>query len=368
MAAGGRRSSGLLIILLAILLIVGLGGAYFLFRNQLAPQQPTAETPALDSQQPMTNIVITTQFVARGTKLSEGVLTMVPYPEKDLVQGTFFTDIASVIGKQAKYDLDARLPLTSSLIVDSPVGSYAAFQIPKGMVAISIPISHLTAVSFAPQPGDHVNIIVALSLVDVDPNFQSILPNYTASVTPPFPGSDSQPPTRSAQIQSGGPASVQGRVELDGTLNEALYVVPSEAQRARTVSQTLVQNAIVLHMGNYLDDKPAEQTPAADLVEPTPVPQAGAEGEEAKPAEPEEITLVVSPQDAVTLNYLMQVGGKLNLVLRSAGDNEKINTEAVTLQFLMDQYAIPNPAKLPYAMQKDDNAAQVNPYVDPNQP
>jgi len=146
MAAGGRRSSGLLIILLALLIIVGLGGAYFLFRNQLAPQTQELTEAPLTEQQPMVNIVITTQFVARGTKLSEAVLTTVPYPQKDLVEGTFFTDMAGVVGKQAKYDLDARLPLTSSLIVDTPLGSYAAFQIPKGMVAISIPISHLSAV------------------------------------------------------------------------------------------------------------------------------------------------------------------------------------------------------------------------------
>jgi len=355
MAAGGRRSSGLLIILLALLIIVGLGGAYFLFRNQLAPQTQELTEAPLTEQQPMVNIVITTQFVARGTKLSEAVLTTVPYPQKDLVEGTFFTDMAGVVGKQAKYDLDARLPLTSSLIVDTPLGSYAAFQIPKGMVAISIPISHLSAVSYAPQPGDHVNIIVSLEMVDVDPSFQSMLPNYTASVIAPGPGGEDTPPTRSVTIVSGGEASAQGRVELDGTLNEAVYVVPSEDQRPRTVSQTLVQNAIVLHLGNYLDDKPVEeeQTAVAEMPEPTPVPQDGEAVEE--PKEPQEITLVVSPQDAVTLNYLMQVGGKLNLVLRSAGDNDNITTEAVTLQFLMDQYAIPNPAKLPYALEMDES-------------
>jgi pilus assembly protein CpaB len=353
MAAGRRRSSGLLIILLAILIIVGLGAAYFMFRNQLTPQQPAATDPAaLDMQQAMVNIVITTQYIPRGTQLTAEVLTTVPYPQKDLVEGTFFTDITAVIGKQAKYDLDARLPLTSSLIADTQVGSYAAFQIPKGMVAISIPISHLSAISYAPQEGDHVNIIVSLSLVDVDPAFQTRLPNYTASVIAPGPGDEDSPATRSATIISGGEGSTQGRVELDGTLNEALYVVPSEDQRPRTVSQTLVQNAIVLHLGNYLDDKQEDDNNLA-VAEPTPVPETTGEEGEATTEDPQEITLVVSPQDAVTLNYLMQVGGKLSLVLRSAGDNEQIKTEAVTLQFLMDQYAIPSPAKLPYALENN---------------
>lgn len=47
----------------------------------------------------------------------------------------------------------------------------------------------------------------------------------------------------------------------------------------------------------------------------------------------------------------MVVGAKLNLALRSAGDAERLTTEAVTLQFLMDQYNIPNPAKLPYSLE-----------------
>ena len=64
------------------------------------------------------------------------------------------------------------------------------------------------------------------------------------------------------------------------------------------------------------------------------------------------MTLIVSPQDAVTLNYVMlNAGAKLNLVLRSASDTKQIKTEAVTLQFLMDQYNIPVPAKLPYGME-----------------
>ena len=66
---------------------------------------------------------------------------------------------------------------------------------------------------------------------------------------------------------------------------------------------------------------------------------------------PDVITLIVSNQDAITLNYLMLAGANLNLVLRSAGDTELKNTEAVTLQFILDQYQIPNPAKLPYGMQ-----------------
>ncbi len=57
----------------------------------------------------------------------------------------------------------------------------------------------------------------------------------------------------------------------------------------------------------------------------------------------------------------------MNLVLRSAGDNEIRNTEAVTLQFIMDQYQIPNPAKLPYGMQPrmDSFPSMIEPFPEP---
>lgn len=315
MAAGGRRrSSGRIIILLAIILIAALGVVVFLFKDQIIPQAPSAQAPTQAAQEKMVNIVITTQFVARGTTMTENTITTVPYPEKDLVTGTFFTDMKEVVGKQAKYDLEARLPLTSSLIVDKAVGSFAAFQIPKGMVALSIPITSLSAVSFAPAIGDHVNIIVSIMLVDVDPNFQSILPNWTAGVVAPGPGGEGQPPSRTVTINGGDKASAQGRIELDGTLNEALYVVPSEPQRARPVTQTLIQDAIVLHVGDYLTDKNANGQ-GSSVQQPTPTPAPAGQEPEATPAaptKPVEITLVVSPQDAVTLNYLMLTGAKLN--------------------------------------------------------
>ncbi len=118
----------------------------------------------------MTTIVITTQKVPRGSVITEDVITTLAYPEKDLVAGTFFTNPKDVVNKQAKYDLEARMPITEGMLVTGQVGSYAAFQIPKGYVAISIPITKLSAVSFAPVVGDHVNIIASMLVVDIDQN------------------------------------------------------------------------------------------------------------------------------------------------------------------------------------------------------
>jgi hypothetical protein len=84
----------------------------------------------------------------------------------------------------------------------------------------------------------------------------------------------------------------------------------------------------------------AQQAPAQNAPTPTPLP-----------APPDVITLIVSPQDAVTLNYLIYGGAQLTLVLRNPRDVDVNATNAVTLSYLLDQYNIPIPVKLPYGFQ-----------------
>jgi pilus assembly protein CpaB len=141
-------------------------------------------------------------------------------------------------------------------------------------------------------------------------------------------------------------------------MNQTFYILPSEEQRPRLVSQTLIQNVRVLQMGNFLT--PAEKA-ALEATAPaptaTPVPGAEQPPEQAQatptpmPAPPDVITLIVTPQDAVTLNYLIYGGAQLTLVLRNPRDAEAPTTEAVTLSYLLDQYNIPIPVKLPYGFQ-----------------
>ena len=102
----------------------------------------------------------------------------------------------------------------------------------------------------------------------------------------------------------------------------------------------LVQNVKVLKLGTF---------PLTEEVAPVEGDQAAAETTTVE--RPDIITLVVTPQDSVTLSYLIYSGAEINLSLRNASDNQRVATEAATLQFLLSQYNIPVPAKLPYAMQ-----------------
>lgn len=371
---------GRIFFIIALILILGLAAVaivYFRFL-QPAPSEPVAEV-VVTQEVDMVEVVVVTQNTPRGYLLNETVLGVIEIPRSMLIEG-YFTDMAQVVGRQARVDLDANMLLTSSMVVDTPdqlstTGSIAALSIPRGMVAISIPINRLSSVSYAPQPGDHVNVIATLLMVDLDSDYQTKTPNRSAAVLGAGPGvvigaetaedvsvdTNTDMSKVTAQSVGGGPTSVIGRTEIDPFLDQTWYSVPSESQRPRLVSQTLLQDAIVLGVGEFpLEEKFEEApTPTPELppvegeTESSEFTSEAPQAELAKPETklPDLITLVVNPQDAVTLNYLVYAGSQLTLALRPSGDDTRVQTEATTLDFLLEQYNIPVPVKLPYGME-----------------
>jgi pilus assembly protein CpaB len=344
---------GRIFIYLALIIILGLVAAYLLFvRNDQTPTEPGAIMPEPTPVVQNLEVVVVAQNTPRGTMLNETLLTTIEIPENDAVSSMFFTDMAMVVGRRAKFDLDSGIPLTASMLVDSAealssTGSVAALTIPKGKVAVSIPINRLSSVSYAPRPGDHVSIIVTMMFIDIDSEFQTRLPNRVVSVMGPISTEETSMITLGL-IQNE-TIALQGRTELDPILNELVYVVPAEQQRGRLVSQTLLPDVTVLQVGDFpLEEEEEPQAPAPEeqVAEPVPEPQPTPVPVETKP--PDVITLVVSPQEAVTLNYMLFSGAEFTLALRAYGDDSIEATESATLQFLLDEYNITMPAKLPY--------------------
>ena len=373
---------GRVFFLLALVLILGLAAVavvYFQFMAPVTspPAVEAAPTPVIE----MVEVVVVSQHVPRGSVLNETLLAMIQIPRDLLIQG-YFTDMADVVGRQARIDMEANMLVTNSMVVDSAdqlaaTGSLAALSIPKGMVAISIPINRLSSVSYAPRPGDHVNVITSLLVVDLDVEFQSLTPNFSSVVTAPGLDVATGVNTITAMNTSGGDASVMGRPEIDPLLEQTYYLVPSEMQRPRLVSQTLLQDAIVLGVGDFPMEDEEEETATNQLPE-------GIEGTEEAPVEPEPepdlseteqetilpdvISLIVTPQDAVTLNYMVFSGAQLTLALRSPGDADRPPTEAATLDFVLKTYQIPIPLKLPYGMQPRVDQLQPVPLPNDNPP
>jgi Flp pilus assembly protein CpaB len=361
---------GRIFIYLALILLVGLGAAY-IFLTKSGGLGGAQATPTQAFQQ--VSVIVAGKNIPRGKLIDEGDLSSINIPGNQIMAGQF-SDINLVIGQYAKYPLDQGMILTNT-VLSTTVGNLAdsgstwSALIPSGMTAVTIPISRLSAAGFGIRDGDHVNLIASMLLVDIDANYQSITPNVTAGLLSPnseyfFVGSGTKDAPGggfqyelgstnvTAQSVSGLYLSQQGRVELDPNFSFPFYIVPSETQRPRLVTQMVLQNALVLHVGTFL--LPGEPdvnagTNSQAVPTPTPVP-----GTTTAPVfvRPDIITIVVTPQEAVTLIYLLNSGTQMTLTLRGPSEDvSRVETEAATLQFLLSQYRIPVPAKLPYAME-----------------
>jgi pilus assembly protein CpaB len=379
---------GRILLLLALVLVVGLGGAFLYFQNRGDGDGAGSDVDVQATQAALETIpvVYLVQPVSRGERFPAEKLAYTDLPKSNVPQ-VYFDEIEQVVGRIAAFDLQQGTFLTLSMVLDNPVdligadvGSRHAAMIPAGMVAFPVPINRFSSVAYGLSEGDRVNLIVTLAMVDLDTQFQSILPNYTAGVVDPGPNVLLESPGGAsmvtagelpfnnlvAQSYTGGASSAAGRAEQDAILTQPFYYVPSEAQRSRLVSQTVLQNIVVLNVGTF----PFFTEEGEEIVLATPTPEGQPppeEGEEAPPPSqaaiepPDIVTLIMWPQDAVTLNFLIYSGAEITLALRAAGDDTQTLTDAVTLQYLMDVYRIPLPAKLPYGLEPriDDLEAPV---------
>jgi len=327
---------GRILIFLILIVLVGLVLLYVAFTqfgNQVI--QPTAA--------PGTSIYFAAQNIPQGTTITQEMIDTFEIPPERVADVMFTVgEESALVGQTARFSLDQGVVITASMVGEGPVeisGPRWAVQIPSGMVAAAIPTNRLALVGYGVADGAHVNVNACMLFVDVDPAFQTLLPNFTSVLT----GTGFMPetlPVLSVAAVSGEQASRQGRVELDPTLQQPFYAVPSEVQRPRLVCQMILQDVVVLKVGNF-----ALQAPSADPnVTPSPA-------QAQQQATPDIVTLMVNPQDSISLNYFVYSGALLNMSLRNPNDTSRFAAESATLTSLLTQYNISLPSKLPYASQ-----------------
>ena len=346
----------ILIIVVAIVVVVvlpGLGGG-----TQVA-QQPTPdpnapiinevqEDPAatpLPTATPIVfvDIVVAVQEIPRGMVIPPNAIQLRPWPQS-VAPFNGVTNIDDVIGKRARTDIFREQPILSNMVVDdltgaARVGSDAAAVLPEDLVAVAIPMDRLTGIAYAPQDGDRVDLIISLLFVDMDEDFQSILPNSLRLFRVTDEGIELLEP-------------IEGRP--DSTSLGSVIVAPSERQRPRLVTQRTVQDALVVHVGNFPYDGRFIGVPPT----PTPVPADNAEGENGTPPpptplppRPDIITLGVTPQEAVVITWMIEARIPITLALRSASATARTATTEVTLDYVMGQYGITLPGKRPFSIE-----------------
>jgi pilus assembly protein CpaB len=330
-----RRGRLLLIVGGLILVVVVIAGAYLWWRGGgLGGSTPEAvETVATPAALRTKDVVVAAQDIPRGTRITqESNAVVVQTWLADSAPETGLADPTQAYGRIARVEIIRGAPILERMLTDEPgdisgAGSDAALQIPEGRVAYALPIARYSSVAWALQPGDHVDVLLSLRLVDLDEEFQTILPNQFRCAT-------------ESEVCQGG---VLGRLEAlpNGWV---VNTIPSEGQRPSLVTQLTVQDGLVLRIGDWKEPVP-QPTPVAEAGEeapaPTPVPQV------------QPLTLAVTPQQALVLKYAQEAGADIDLVLRSLADaTREVETESVTLEYLLESFNIEQPAKLPYGVEQ----------------
>ena len=351
---------GRILILFALILLFGVVAVWLLMRGRAGGGDGGTAAATPMAPQDTTYIVIALQDISRGSLIPADGVGLSPFPRDMVVETMIENDMNQVVGQYARQDIPRGAPVTTGMITERTgdllgTGSDAAIAIPPGYTAISVPMNRLSGVAFAIRPGDSVDVIVTMTMVDIDPDFQTLLPNDTLVLV----GSDGTLLTALAceefKMGERGPectnpeAPPLGRVDTEEQTNQVLYVMPTEPQRPRLVSQRLISNATVLQVGSF---PTLEEENAPEVVQVQPEAQADqtqqAAAQAAVPRPPDIITLIVTPQEALALNYAIRMGADLTFTLRAPEDSSPTETVSVTLQYLVQNYNITVPTRLPY--------------------
>lgn len=310
----------------------------------------------------LVEIVVAIQDLPRGIVIPENGVDVQLWPREALPEtGNYFlgSEKADVVGRIARTDIVRGAPVLVRQVVDNlseiaAGGSDAAAILNaagQNLVAVSIPLdpSGIGQVAFAIQDGDRVDVILSFLFVDVDPSFQTRMPNNVSLITRAETG----------ELIIGAPR--QGRQEASPLSPEGVLLGPSEvSQRPRLVTQRTVTDAFVVHVGYFPPDgKFIGGTPTPLQVATVP-PPPGEDTQQQAATTPQPtatefmpliITLGVSPQDALVLTWAVDAQIPITLALRQAGNTTVTNTEPVSLDYMIRTFNAAPPNALEFALE-----------------
>jgi len=377
MGAGRTRKTGLILIVLILVVLLIAVGAIFLLRGTLFGGQEVASDEGGQSPQqaaqptapPTIDILVAARDIPRGKLITADDLTIMSWPAIEqappplgvlVVDGSTGAGLEQAVGRMARADILAGSPVLETVLTAAgqatdlaDVGSDAALRIPSGYIAIAVPVTRLSSVAYALREGDHVDVLMSFRFMDVDEEFQTELPNNAVLL-------DVDEETGELVVRE----YPVGREER-GIFGDTIMMVPGDGEKAiQQTTQLVIDNAVVLHVGNWpLSDlnQPIVVTPEPT---PTPVPEgeAPADGQTASAQTaptpvpslpvPDVVTLIMPRQDALIMKYAIEQGASIDLALRSAADDDVqgITTDPVTLSYIINSRNVTPPEKLPIAL------------------
>ncbi len=170
-----RRVRTLIFVFLIIIIAAVVG---YVAYNQYIVKPAEAVVPAY------VEVYIAAQPIPQGGKITAELLGTI----KDRSRKRCCCDVhnrgtALACGQVGQIPLEQGVVITEAMVGESAAaipGPQWAALIPPGMTAMSIPADRFSLSGYAVNSGAHVNLNACFLFVDIDPTFQTILPNQTA--------------------------------------------------------------------------------------------------------------------------------------------------------------------------------------------
>lgn len=113
----------------------------------------------------MASVVVASQRLSLGTRLSSEHLRVVSWPKASLVAGSF-SDAKELVGRGLVIPVAPGEPLLESKLAPREAGAGLTSAIPEGMRAVAVKVDPVTAVGGFVLPGTNVDVIVTGSADD----------------------------------------------------------------------------------------------------------------------------------------------------------------------------------------------------------
>jgi Flp pilus assembly protein CpaB len=315
------------LILLGVVLLLGAVAILVLTQQGTGtPQASLQPTPI--PEPPSTVILVAAQDIPRGAIIGPDAVVVAKWPNSSLPPNDLIISSPDQVkGQRARTDIYRGQPILQKMITSnaadlSATGYDAALFIPPGKVAVSFPIDQLSDVGYAVGAGDHVDLMVSFSVVDVNQDGQYPITPFNQDLYD--------------QLRStGAPA--------DQALSAALAQM-GKSEQPRLQAQLALQNIEVLHVGEWPASGQLPKPESTPTDQSAPPPPAGTPTP--LPPRPTLLILLVDQQQALLLQWLRQAKVTVELALRAAGDNAPVSTDTVSYQYVLTSFNITIPPKL----------------------
>jgi len=315
-----------------------------------APQEPGQPPPTPTPEVQFVPVVVAVTDLPVGERIRSDLIVLENRPETNVavVAGVTFSDPDQVEGQILKTAVSEGQEILRPMLALNPsdiasMGSDLSLYIDQGEVAVAFPINQFSGAAYAMRPGDLVDAFMTMRMVDLDPEFQTELPNIVERVD-------------EAALQDGSaflfPETKDGRLELIPNLNSVALIAPGEGKEPipRRVSQLTLQQMEVIWVGTWREPRLSMgQEFDADAIHdslavPTAVPGDALPSEDPRAEDrPDVIILSMSSQDALALKWALESGTDIDLVLRAQGDNSVFTTTSVSLPQAFEQGVLAAP-------------------------